>query len=606
MQIRISNFAKLAALVAVVTLCSAAEARADQRAAATDGAPRAVAVAETATPGHGAREIAASVSSTATQTGRTTASSTQAVEPGASTTSGSAGVNDSPGAGPPTSVHDEGAPREAGAEASVLPPLQGAAVNQPVEPTSSPSPVPQVSGASIAEAVKEAIHQATTREAARPSDGQQATLAAAANATSQLVWQVQISECTAHCVAGKQSQSAEQRNTTLQVLTGATPAAGDPTAAQRSQGETRVTQIQLGCIAHCFGTTTATPSAQIERYAQVLEETLRQIAAGLPDLSSPVAADLNAVAESSYQYQSQSGESHGPSGAGNVQTQAVSQSNNTVQAAEASSSLIAALEAALGIPPASTQGALNETEQGIWQLQVGCLVDCRETELYQQASQSNATVQKLLPAADSASAASASLADSATQVTWQAQIGCLFWCFDATERQTASTVSTIVVIGGGGRSEPPATEAGPALTGAATAAPSSASAPSSSTSGDSPRALAGTDIAPAPPLAHVITAGKQRVGAARASKPAARTIASAPVRTEVASAAEQGAITPSTSPRPVAALAPSLEGDATLATTEASSLPLAVLVAAIALCTFSILTLALVYLRARSYARPQQ
>src|SRR5205823_5657079 len=52
-------------------------------------------------------------------------------------------------------------------------------------------------------------------------------IAAESNTTTQLIWQVQLSECIAHCVGSTQSQAAEQQNNTVQVLNGPSQAGGD-------------------------------------------------------------------------------------------------------------------------------------------------------------------------------------------------------------------------------------------------------------------------------------------------------------------------------------------------------------------------------------------
>jgi hypothetical protein len=87
---------------------------------------------------------------------------------------------------------------------------------------------------------------------------------------------------------------------------------------------------------------------------------------------------------------------------------------------------------------------VNQTAQGIWQLQIGCVAFCQETAQYQQAEQWNSTVQALIATPTSVSGTAASMANATAQLIWQVQIGCLFWCDDATQRQIASAHNTLV------------------------------------------------------------------------------------------------------------------------------------------------------------------
>jgi mucin-6/19 len=396
--------------------------------------------------------------------------------------------------------------------------------------TSSPSQAPHASTTSISEAVQEAILQATTRQPDR-SGVSESPLAAESNATSQLIWQVQISECTAHCRGLSQTQTAEQQNKTLQTLEGAPPAAtehSEQATGERSQTATSITQIQLGCLSHCFGTTTTTGTTILAAYRKVLEELLGEIVAGLSSLSPTSAAEQNTVEQNSYQ--SQTGQ-----GLALTQTQSASQASTTVQVDDRSSSLIAELETALGSSETASDEAVNQTEQGIWQLQVGCLISCEETQQYQQAEQSNTTVQTVTPASQSASTTTASVANTAAQLIWQAQVGCLFWCFDTTQQQTAVSHNTLLVSASEGpstppppgtTSTPPGTTSTPPGTGAEPTPPApSAGSPSSSSgagSSDPTSAASTPSAAPAllpiqPAVALLVTStsisGKRRVGA---------------------------------------------------------------------------------------------
>jgi hypothetical protein len=114
--------------------------------------------------------------------------------------------------------------------------------------------------------------------------------------------------------------------------------------------------------------------------------------------------------------------------------------------------------------------AVNQTSQGIWQLQIGCLFDCTGTQQLQQATQSNTTLQAV--------AGSGAVDNTVTQVIWQLQIGCLFWCYDAVEVQTATgTDSTIVITPGPAPDPTPSPTSTPTSTSAPTAAPSASGDP---------------------------------------------------------------------------------------------------------------------------------
>src|SRR5262249_18810354 len=151
-------------------------------------------------------------------------------------------------------------------------------------------------------------------------------------------------------------------------------------------------------------------------YGQVLAELLRQVTTALSSLSPAPAAEQSAVEQVSFQSQN-------AAGATLTQVQSAAQSSTTIQSY--TWSLIAGLASVPGGPPATSGEAVNQTEQGIWQLQIGCLFLCHETAQYQQAEQSNATLQTIVSAPGAAADPSASASDIVTQVIWQVQIGCL-------------------------------------------------------------------------------------------------------------------------------------------------------------------------------------
>ncbi|HEV2980106.1 MAG TPA: hypothetical protein VGX51_01635, partial [Solirubrobacteraceae bacterium] len=259
------------------------------------------------------------------------------------------------------------------------------------------------------------------------------------NASIQLIWQVQLSECVMHCSGAQQSQTAEQRNETAQVR-GRPKAAAPHNAAVTESGarvEKSLSQIQLGCVAECFGTTTTTLATVPPSYAQAVRAVIRAIRVDLSKVAA--AAEQNTVEQTSYQSQ------RNPRGA-SVQTQSASQTNTGVQRYGASP-LIAALQNTLNRSAAPEAG--NGAVQGIWQLQVGCLMFCNETGLSQRAAQSSSTDQAEAPAQAAPGLASPSVAGG-TQLVWQAQIGCLFWCLNTTEQQTAAGQNGPTVHAGDG------------------------------------------------------------------------------------------------------------------------------------------------------------
>jgi hypothetical protein len=284
------------------------------------------------------------------------------------------------------------------------------------------------------------------------------------NATTEAIWQVQVSGCAAHCRGIGQAQIAEQENTTIQVLAGdpqvVTGSGALPETDAGSRPTITVTQVQLGCLSRCFGKSTTTgatipasyryaleqlllaiaPDSPIPAsYQEALEQLLLAISPGLPTLSAGPAAEQNTVEQLAYQWQD--GQSSPL-----TQRQRASQVNNAVQVVDVSASPTADRRAVLGWSGDTTGEAVNQSAQGIWQLQIGCLIFCIETQQYQQAEQSNTTIQILTQPAGSSVATRAALVDLATQLVWQVQIGCLFWCWDATQVQVVVLRSTHAVI----------------------------------------------------------------------------------------------------------------------------------------------------------------
>jgi hypothetical protein len=306
---------------------------------------------------------------------------------------------------------------------------------------SEQSAITTQTGASEAQANPNVASVNLSADSGRTEEG---NVAAESNTTTQLIWQMQLSECIARCVGTKQSQAAEQQDNAVQVLNGPSPAGedhGTEVAESDPRADRNVTQIQLGCVLHCFGTTTTTRAPMLASYVQAVEQTVRSIGINISKLIGTPAVEQNTVEQISYQSQ------RGPRGVG-VQTQSASQTSTAVQE-YSPSSLIAGLQQALERSAAASPEAVNQAEQRIWQLQAGCLMFCSETELYQRAAQSSSTVQ------DGAAPETVSTStSSSTQLIWQAQIGCLLWCFDSTEQQTAVTQNMAMVREGEGTSAP--------------------------------------------------------------------------------------------------------------------------------------------------------
>jgi hypothetical protein len=341
------------------------------------------------------------------------------------------------------------------------------AATQPAPVTPAPGTAPAISSS-----VQESRLQAMTRR--NPSgDGTDNGGVAESTATSQGIWQIQISSCKAHCRGVSQVQTAKQHNRTVQTfrdsrhLTGAgrqllkgdrpeTNSGLNPSdsgATPTSQGNTGLvpvsntrtgpvpvagsdltesskpglTQIQLGCLSHCFGTTTRTSPLPLQAHGQTLQQLLDTITRALPSLQDVPAAEQNTVVQTSHQWQ------YG-SGLGPGQTQTTTQLSSTVQSHDVP--LTGAARAALGdyVPQ-----LVNQTEQGIWQLQIGCLAFCSQTRQVQRAEQSNTTMRSAATSSDASARPPTSSVNITTQTIWQVQLGCLMWCFDTEQRQTASS-----------------------------------------------------------------------------------------------------------------------------------------------------------------------
>ncbi len=258
---------------------------------------------------------------------------------------------------------------------------------------------------------------------------------AASNTTTQTITQVQVSTCVSHCDGGSQVQQASQGNATVQAVGPPTPRDGGSPVAVMPRPTTRtststpsrphrpssgVTQVQVGCLEHCYGTTTLDTSGLT--LAQI-EQLLRELQVPSPPAATPAPGDEQNTTQQTAA-QSENADGH--------QSQAASQNNRTIQAVVTTTS--APADGGTGA------GAVNQTAQGVVQLQVGCIFYCSGTQQTQRAVQSTATVQ-------SVDRSGAGAANAVSRVVWQVQVGCLAWCYDASETQMATgSDSTVVAV----------------------------------------------------------------------------------------------------------------------------------------------------------------
>jgi hypothetical protein len=322
------------------------------------------------------------------------------------------------------------------------------AATQPAPAASAPGSAPAISSS-----VQESRLQAMTRHE-QSGAGAQNGVVAESTASAQGIWQIQISSCTSHCRGVNQVQTAMQRNRTVQTIgrsrhlsgaerklrkddrsktntglaaTAKTGITGSGKAGLTESGKPDLTQIQLGCISHCFGTATSTSHLPPGAHRPTMQELLDTIARAMPSLQDVPAAEQNTVVQTSHQWQ------YGRA-LGRGQTQTASQLSTTAQ----SHDVLPADAARSGLGDQVPE-LVNQTEQGIWQLQIGCIAFCSETRQVQQAEQSNTTMRSTGTGRDSSSYPPISSANVTTQTVWQVQVGCMMWCFDTEQQQTASS-----------------------------------------------------------------------------------------------------------------------------------------------------------------------
>jgi hypothetical protein len=284
-------------------------------------------------------------------------------------------------------------------------------------------------------------HDPSTQPQAASTGGGQPPAPAAASSTTQQIWQVQVSGCTAYCQGTSQSQAASQQSTTVQVLGQSGTSAASAAGAAGGGTAATITQIQLGCLAQCFGSTTI-GSSTAGGLGASLQQLLSGLVPGSPS-SGAGAGQQSTVDQTSYQWQD----------GGLAQTQIATQTSTSIQVADVASALISGLESALRADGSTVPVATASTSQEIRQLQIGCLIFCTATQQTQVAQQSSLTLQALPAATSAVSQTTSAVLSATTQLIWQLQIGCVFWCYDATQSQVASIIPTLGLPGG---PDPPA------------------------------------------------------------------------------------------------------------------------------------------------------
>jgi hypothetical protein len=304
-----------------------------------------------------------------------------------------------------------------------------------------------------------------------------------------VIIQVQVSGCTSNCQGLSEVQEASQTTVDLQTVgTSGQQASGLEGQSGPSQPTSTITQIQIGCLTECFGTTSTstTPEPLAE---QILGELSSLVPPdGSPSVSPPAGTELQSVVDQ-VTCQLQTG---GPTASGTA-VQTASQTSPTVQLIDPSAS-----------PGAQSPApsAVDQTEQQTWQLQIGCLFYCTDTQQLQQAQQTITTVQVLVEPPGSPTSSTTGAGTVTGQVIWQLQIGCLAWCYDATQVQDATSQTTVTVItivqpvSDPPASTPPAaTTTGPSPTPAPAASQPAASQPAATQPAATQPAAA---VAPAP------------------------------------------------------------------------------------------------------------
>jgi hypothetical protein len=233
-----------------------------------------------------------------------------------------------------------------------------------------------------------------------------------------------------------QVQTAQQQAVSVQILQTGAQLAGvsvptGPGVALQSAGS--ITQIQIACVAQCFGGSSSSPTT-LATAQQLLAELDSLLEPPDPPSATPAPGTAQSVT-SQTSCQEQEGQ---PSSL--VQVQSASESSTTVQLVEEALPLL--LDSSFGDSSPNVQ-ATSQTVQSTWQFQIGCLLDCVDSTQTQDADESNTTIESVIgPPTGSGGGLEATV----TQVIWQVQIGCLVWCYGSTQIQQESTQNTVVLI----------------------------------------------------------------------------------------------------------------------------------------------------------------
>lgn len=271
-----------------------------------------------------------------------------------------------------------------------------------------------------------------------------------------------------HCQGVSQVQQASQVSLTVQTLGSAGQQAielGAPSGpAPTSQVTSTITQIQLGCLSSCFGTTTTDAAT-----ATLTQQVLAELSSLLPPpdgsgLQPTPGTEQNVVDQIACQLE----QGQGSMGA---QTQVASQSVTAIQLLDAGPS-----------SPAPVPPTVSQAEQQTWQLQIGCLFYCVDSQQIQQAQQSITTIDVLIEPLGATGASGTDPVNVADQGIWQLQIGCVAWCYNATQLQEATSQTTITVV----TSLPPADPIPPS--------PATPAPPDPGNTSEGPHAPAATEV----------------------------------------------------------------------------------------------------------------
>ena len=366
-------------------------------------------------------DVAAPLASTSAATTTVTGTSTSTTStsspnvPGPGSTEGSTPGDDSSSDPPPA----DSAPVPVAAGPPPLPTGQPPASTDPAPgSTSDSSPPDQVPSPS--------------------SSGDQPTTADGPSTdTSQVIVQVQVSGCVSYCQGTSQTQAADQQNVTVQSVPPAGPTdppSGQATAVPQPQGSAHVTQIQVGCAQDCSDTGVDPGALPID--PGTLSQLLALLGSQGPADQPPVTPGGSSIGQTSLQTQS-------GAGSDGDQSQTASQWSGTVQ--ELVSQAVN-----------QTVQIVNQTAQTIVQVQIGCLFHCTDTHQTQQASQTSTAVQVVAQGVSAVTAPAATVVSTVVnQLVWQLQIGCLAWCSNTTQAQSAQQSNEVVVTPGPGASQDP-------------------------------------------------------------------------------------------------------------------------------------------------------